>query len=56
MQMLYLANPAVQLFLIELNQLNTMLLLAVTESIRGTSKEKLYHELGFETMKGRRWF
>ena len=25
MKMLYLANPAMQLFLIELNQLNTML-------------------------------
>ena len=30
--------------------------LAITGTIRGTSKEKLYQELGFETMKERRWF
>ena len=30
--------------------------LAITRTIRGTSKEKLYQELGFETMKERRWF
>ena len=29
--------------------------LAITGTIRGTSKEKLYQELGFETMKERRW-
>ena len=30
--------------------------LEITETIKGTSKEKLYQELGFETMKERRWF
>ena len=30
--------------------------LATTGTIRATSKEKLYQELGFETMKERRWF
>ena len=30
--------------------------LTITETIRGTSKEKLYTEPGFETMKERRWF
>ena len=30
--------------------------LAITETIRGTSKEKLYQELGFEIMKERRSF
>ena len=30
--------------------------LAITGTIRGTSKEKLYQELGFETIKERRWF
>ena len=30
--------------------------LAITGTIRGTSKEKLYQELGFEIMKERRWF
>ena len=30
--------------------------LAITGTIRGTSKIKLYQELGFETVKERRWF
>ena len=29
--------------------------LAITGAIRGTSKEKLYQELGFEFLKERRW-
>ena len=28
----------------------------ITGTIRGTSKETLYQELGFETMKEKRWF
>ena len=39
---------------IESSQYNAAL--AITGTIRGTSKEKLYQELGFETMKERRWF
>ena len=38
---------------IESAQYNTAL--TITGTIRGTSKEKLYQELGFETMKERRW-
>ena len=30
--------------------------LAITGAIRGTSKEKLYRELGIESLKSRRWF
>ena len=30
--------------------------LAITDAIRGNSKEKLYQELGFESLKDRRWF
>ena len=30
--------------------------LAITEAIRGTSKEKLYNELGLEYLSSRRWF
>ena len=30
--------------------------LQITRTIRGTSKEKLYQKLRFETMKERRWF
>ena len=29
--------------------------LAITGAIRGTCKEKLYQELGFESLKDRRW-
>ena len=39
---------------IESAQYNVALAIAGTK--RGTSKEKLYQELGFETMKERRWF
>ena len=30
--------------------------LAITGAIRGTSKEKLYDELGLETLEKRRWY
>ena len=30
--------------------------LAITGAIRGTSREKLYHELGLESLNSRRWF
>ena len=30
--------------------------LAITDAIRGTSKEKLYQELGLESLRNRRWF
>ena len=30
--------------------------LAITVAIRGTSREKLYQELGFESLERRRWF
>ena len=30
--------------------------LGMTRAIRGTSSEKLYHELGLESLKSRRWF
>ena len=30
--------------------------LAITGAIRGTSKERIYQELGFESLRNRRWF
>ena len=30
--------------------------LAITGAIRGSSREKLYHELGLETLQQRRWY
>ena len=35
-------------------QYNTAL--AITGAIRGTSKEKLYDELGLETLEKRKWY
>ena len=31
------------------------LALAITDALRGTSKEKLYQDLGFEYLKDRKW-
>ena len=28
----------------------------ITGAIRGTSKEKIYHEFGLESLESRRWF
>ena len=30
--------------------------LAITGAIQGSSREKLYHELGLESLKSRRWY
>ena len=30
--------------------------IAITRAIRGRSREKLYHELGFESLVSRRWY
>ena len=30
--------------------------LAITGAVKGTSKEKLYQELGFESLSFRRWY
>ena len=39
---------------IEFVQYNSAL--AITGAIRGTSKEKLYHKLGLESLKKTRWY
>ena len=30
--------------------------LAITDAVRGSSREKLYQELGFESLQQRRWY
>ena len=40
--------------LLECKQYNAAI--AITGTIRGTSSEKLFQELGLETLKSRRWF
>ena len=39
---------------IEFSQYNTAL--AITGAVRGISREKFYHELGFESLVSRRWY
>ena len=39
---------------LELIQYNAAL--AITSAIRGSSREKLYQELGFESLQQRRWY
>ena len=39
-----------------LKKIQYNLALAITGAIRGTSKEKLYQELGLESLKKRRWY
>ena len=40
----------------KLRSLQYIACLAITGAIRGTSSEKLYQELGLESLKSRRWF
>ena len=43
-------------FVINLKLFNTMLYWLLPGPIQGTSKVKLYKELGLESLKSRRWF
>ena len=43
------------LFMISWNQFRYNACLAITGAIRGTSREKLYQELGLESIQFRRW-
>ena len=49
-------NPSNATFSTRIESAQYSAALAITGTIRGTSKEKLYQELGSETMKERRWF
>ena len=40
----------------KLESLQYVAAVAITAAIRGTSKEKLYQELGFESLQQRRWY
>ena len=48
-------TQAMILFAIKLNLFSIMQHLAITGAIRGTSREKLYQELGLEYLSDRRW-
>ena len=51
--MLFMTKVTSQRFTKNLSRFNTMLL---WQSIRGSSSEKLYQELGLESFQRRRWF
>ena len=38
------------------NQFNNNAGLAIAGAVKGTSKEKVYQELGFESLQERRWY
>ena len=49
-------QPTNKSFCDKLESLQYNAALSITGAIRGTSKEKLYKELGFEYLSSRRWF
>ena len=49
-------KPNVQNFISKLESVQYNAGLAITGAIRGTSKERLYQELGFEYLEKRRWY
>ena len=48
-------NPCNENFCSKIESVQYNAALAITRAIRGTSREKLYHELGFEHLTGRRY-
>ena len=49
-------KPDKEIFINKIEKAQYDAALAVTGAIRGTSREKLYAELGIESLKFRRWF
>ena len=48
-------NPCNEIFCSKIESVQYNAALAITCAIRGTSREKLYHELGFEHLTDRRY-
>ena len=48
-------NPCNEIFCSKIESVQYNVALAITRAIRGTSREKLYHELGFEYLTDRRY-
>ena len=49
-------QPNNENFLQKIERIQYKAALAITDAIKGTSQNKLYSELGFESLKFRRWF
>ena len=49
-------QPQNESFCEKLESLQYKAALAITDAIQGTSREKIYQELGLESLKSRRWY
>ena len=48
-------NQIIHIYLKKIESLQYNAALAITGAIKGSSKEKLYQELAFESLKDKRW-
>ena len=55
MAILFMIKPTMHRF-IRNKSLQYNACLAITGAIRGSSREKIYQELGFESLQQRRWY
>ena len=51
-----MTSPKMNLFSEKLESVQYKAALAITGAIKGTSREKIYLELGLESLKNRRWY
>ena len=49
-------QPQNESFCEKLESVQYKVALAITDAIKGSSREKIYQELGFESLKSRRWY
>ena len=51
-----MTNVKINLFCEKLESVQYKAALAITGAIQGTSRDKIYQELGLESLKSRRWY
>ena len=56
MEISSMTNVKMNYFCEKLKSLQYKAALAITGAIRGTARHKIYQELGFESLKSRRWY
>ena len=49
-------QPQNESFCVKIESVQYRAALAITGAMQGTSRDKLYHELGLESLKSRRWY
>ena len=49
-------NIKMDLFVKKIESIQYKVALAITGAIQGTSRERIYQELGLESLKSRRWY